>query len=1196
MNKRWKIILMVIPLITILIILSIKFWAQEECTEYQGTFTEAFDTITYKDEENSSVAHWGEGYITLNRLGADFNVANPVDIPAWINTLTTNDFDGDGWPDFIGSSSSYSNVLAFVKNMGVDEQIGSFVITHWIDGSEGTGGWPTKGVGGASIDTNGHCGMTSGDYDGDGDYDFLFMSSANNDPFTPERIWLYENHLNEGDLYFTQTDLTGNWSNKIKGIAWSATMMQSIDFDGDGDIDILVGNRAGEVLLYKNTNNGQVNDGTFPSSPAVLIDTGWDPRGVSTLSVADFDGDGDLDIIVGSVTYAELKYYKNDGTDNFTLYKEYYDPDGDIYDDQYDGGATASIVGDFDQDGDVDLMIGTDQWNIGDNDLGGVCFYFKNIGGEFVSRLIFDDRPTTYDFDLGASFDYDQDGDLDFIMADGNHTEFYYIFTNEVADVYTLTGIAQSISLTSDLDPQQYAITKVKIADLDQGWEGTYSSDGLKIEYYVSNNGGKDWEFYVEFEGNELQDYTDLPEHTFVHYGTDLRWKAELSALEDDMAEWEDASFETPRMDQIRFEYTYVDRREYSRTSVVATKAEIDGEDKKLIIGGTFIFPGWEGHLRAYNVTNMVPEDNSYSILRTVSRSEVTSPSGRWVASGVEILWDAGELLDSRTADSRSIYTAIDEGSLIRYDFSVDYVDILGPILQDVNNDNEGLINFIRGEGRDWKLGDINHSNPIVVGPPEGNPNIMGEGYSEFKETWADRDKLIYVGANDGMLHCFDVRTGEELWAFIPYNLLPKLRNMWAVDPDTGERYFNRDVYVDGSPVAADVYINGEWRTVLICGQGPGKGSIIGGGLYYYFALDITDPDSPEPLWEFTDDTTMGETWSVSAIGKITKEGDGIWAAFMGSGYDNDDDPSTTLGNVFYAVDLETGTAFWTFTADDIDTSENFPNILNAIPGSPSIIDIERDGKADRVYVGDLDGRVWKIDVSVEFKEIGKSGKTTWDDVVTAIYEDDDNYPIISKPTAWVDYYSGSTNPHIYFGTGGDDRAPNDAYYSFIALIDNDASDQEERMEWYLGDPGILNLSSEKDVGDLGQGEKVWADPKVANSIVYFNTITGSIESVDPCENLAGVGKLYGRYVRAVRGAAVGGTAFTTASGSVESLTLASKTRSAVTLGERTRTTSGTRKREVYVQEYDSTIQRLEQPIGAILKVKSWREIFKIIR
>ncbi len=1193
MSRVNKIKTLVFLLAIILVFLAVKFLAQEqECNDTSENFVEHFNTTEYKDP-SSSVSNWGGGFITLNRLGANFSVANPNAMPIWINTVAAHDFDGDGWPDFIGSSSSYSNVLAFVRNMGVEGQVGTFEITQWIDGSEGTGGWPTAGVKGEAIDGSGHCGLTSEDYDGDGDYDFLFIASPTDSPYTPKRIWLYENHLkDEGLFYFTQTDLTSACAGVVKGIAWSATMMVSIDFDNDEDMDILLGNYAGEVVLFRNTASGVIDGNTFFVESTPVLETGWGNRGISTLSVADLDADGDLDIFAGSVNYPEVRYYKNNGSNYFSLHASYQDSDGDTHDDEFDGAATVSICSDFDTDGDVDLIIGTDDWNYkpGYEDIGGQCYYFRNTDGEFEPRLIFDDRPTVFDFDLGAVLDYDQDGDIDFLIADGNHSEMYYLFINELADVYNLQGTALSTNLTPHLDPDTQAITWVQMENLDQRVIGG-SSDGLAIEYYVSNNGGRDWEFYARYEGAGIQNYAELPKHSFNHYGTQLKWKALLFAEEDEMEEYVGASFETPAIDRIAFIYTYVDRGEYSRTSVATTVMDEDNQEIKLILGGTFYFPGWQGHLRAYDVSNTAFENTSYSVLKTVTRPDMSSPTGREiVAEGVEIFWDAAELLDSRAPGDRKIYTALPEGSgLNRADFTSANVNILGPILQDINGDNEGLIGFVRGEGRDWKLGDINHSNPLVIGPPEEAPAQMGEGYDVFKETWEDRKKVVYVGANDGMLHCFDLLTGEELWGFIPYNLLPRLNNMWRSDQATGTRYFARDVYVDGSPVAADVRIDTdgdgtqEWRTILICGHGPGKGSTVGGGLNCYFALDVTDPYNPQPLWEFTHDT-MGETWSVPSIGKILKKGEATWVAFTGSGYDNIEGGKE--GNYFYAVDLETGESFWELDTGEVDTTAVFGlNIPNALPGSPSIIDIDQDGYADRVYFGDLEGRIWKIDVSNDFKNEG-----SWSGQV--IYEDSKNYPIISKPAVWINPYSGESIPQLYFGTGGDDRAPSMVTYSFIALLDNGTPE----VQWFLGEPSILNLPEEKDTGDLGLGEKVWADPKVANSIVYFSTLTGSIESVDPCQNITGLGKLYARYIRASGGPPVGGTAFKMPAGPAESLNIAAKTRAAVTLGERARTQGGTRKREVHVQEYDSTIQTLEQPVGSILRVKSWREIYRIIR
>jgi hypothetical protein len=1234
MNKKKKTAGLYFPVIVFLLLLGglgLKFWAQEVCAEHNLSFTETFNTTNFEDKDNTSVAHWTDGppadlpgYVTLNKIGSDFAVRNPGHFPAWINTITAGDFDNDGWVDFVGTSSSYSNALVFVRNLGAIGLVGSFGITLNIDGTVcplyPLNGPPTRGVKGAAIDNDSvdgseHCALTSGDYDGDGDLDFFYLVSYGASPYNIKRIWFYENRrVQTGSLSFVQVNKTSDstFVNTLKGIAWSTTVASIVDLDSDGDPDILMGNKAGEVIKINNRNRTRAISAGNKWNFATLLTgarTGWSDaskRGVSTLSVADFDLDTDLDIFLGSVSYPEMQYWKNDGSGNFGAapYKTCSDAAGDTHNNDYDGAATVAIANDFDKDGDVDIMVGSDNWNYkpGSEDIGGMCYYFRNAGGEFTQRLIFDgreDSPPVYDFDLGACLDYDNDGDQDFLIADGNHTENYYLFINNIADVYNLQGIAQSKNVTPALDPNLHAITRIRIINLNQSVLGG-SSTGLSITYYVSNNDGRNWEFYARSEAADIRNYASYPDartgdwHTFEHYGSKLKWKAVLEASDDSIPDFPNSSYETPRLDNIEFEIIYVERKEYSRTSVAATIADNSGAAIKLIIGGTFYYPGWQGRLIAYDVTDMSPLNTTYSELRTVSRSDMSDPTGREiVAPGTEILWDAGSLLNARPASDRVVYTAIPEGSgtgLNRLDFTVANLATLEPLLQDVQGDDDGLIEFVRGDGRDWKLGDINHSNPVVIGPPTGASSQMGDGYDAFKLTWADRRKVLYVGANDGMLHCFDVLTGQELWGYIPYNLLPKLKNMWGVDSITLDRYYARDIFVDGSPTVADVVLGGNWKTILVCGQGPGKGSVVGGGANYYFALDVTDPENPMPLWELTHDA-MGESWSVPLIGKVTKDGGDAWVAFLGSGYDNNPDVGVVLGNVFYAVDLSDGSIFWTFTADEVDTSDpartndQFPNIQNTLPGSPAYVDIDRNGYMDRVYIGDLDGRVWKVDVSAEFQNT-----SSWDAEV--IYTDPDNYPIVTKPAVWRNPAGGAADPRIFFGTGGDDGAPNDATYSFVALVDR-ATGAE--IEWYLGVPSGIR-AAEDDAGNLAAREKIWADPKIEGYTVYFSSLTGSIEAVDPCANIAGVGKLYARFIVSIGGTPVGGTAFKGISGAMESLDLAIKTRSAVTLGETQTTTDGSKKREVYIQEYDSTVQKLEQLTGGLLKVKSWREVYKVIK
>ena len=82
------------------------------------------------------------------------------------------------------------------------------------------------------------------------------------------------------------------------------------------------------------------------------------------------------------------------------------------------------------------------------------------------------------------------------------------------------------------------------------------------------------------------------------------------------------------------------------------------------------------------------------------------------------------------------------------------------------------------GESIAFKLGWIDHSTPLIVNPPSGNESTMGDGYGAFKSACADRQKMIFVGSNGGMLHAFKGEDGDELWAYIPFNLLYHLKKL----------------------------------------------------------------------------------------------------------------------------------------------------------------------------------------------------------------------------------------------------------------------------------------------------------------------------------------------------------------------------------------------------------------------------------
>jgi len=1202
-------------------------WAQavQACTEYTRAFGEDFDATTYKDEAATSAAHWMTpsghpvpGPIILPALGSNFVVGAADSLGRRIYQCAAGDFDGDTYPDLVGLdiSGEYTSPVSspqselrlirnlFPTNAGATPLFGVDLTTSYDQFYTHTG--PAA--------------ITVGDYNGDGLLDFFFMRNSSD-------IFGYNNfkaamYINTGTPTvpaFSIIDFTSRFQTAGIYCFWAANHFTSANIDahvtGDTDIDILA---ISADRIYVIANPGTTG---FTAADWPITELSYNARtgftglpGGSCVAAADFDADGDVDVVGGTVgTTAYLVYYDNDGVGSFTR-SEIAITDPTCV------GSVGIEVDDFTGDGRPDMFVSTDRAYRGGTTEARIWF-LRNLGVssgqvDWLFRCLnacTSPTPYPYDIDMATSLDYDQDNDIDIVIADANHSGDYYYIENELAGVYELYGLAQSTDIAAGfLDPDLHAITRVRISSIDQGWQDG-SNSGLAVEVLFSNNGGRTWETYQTFSGAELVDRTNLPWYDFKNFGADLRWRIVLTAPEDDMVDYDNASFETPYVGELELEFVYVDKREYSRSSAAATIVTGTGTNTKLVIGSSFIFPGWQGHLRAYDVTGVSFVAGTVSELQTISSSNLSDATGRDLVSGAAIYWDAGQLLNDRDPDDRTVYTAIrtggtTSGTLTRQSFvrtnlgNVATAGSLAWCLQDGNGDNAGLVDFVRGRNRDWKLGDINHSTPAVVGPPSEDPTYMGTGYEAFKTTYASRRKVVYVGANDGMLHCFDIATGEELWGFIPYNLIRKLKNMYAVDSANNTRYYNHDVYCDGTPSVADVQIGGAWRTVLVTGQGPGVGSTLGGGLNYYWALDITDPANPLPLWETshtyvsgrTTYRTMGETWSTPVLGKVNHSGTTRWVAFMGSGYDND--TTFNVGRRFYVIRLDTGAVIVnTAEISQVNTASmggargayNYPNIVATIPGSPTSVDLDGDGYTNYVYYGDLDGRLYRIDVE------SSTNPNTW--TPTAIYTDYLYYPIITKPAVWMDALEGGPDrARVYIGTGGDDGASTDRDYSFVGLIDNNTN--TAALEWYIGEPARLDKDAFYQRGSLGTGQKVWADPVIADGVVYYSTLTGSIEAVNPCLNLGDAGRLYARFLRTTSAIPVGGTAFkTTAATPPEYLQLISKARRAVTVGEAERVAGRVQKREIYVQEYDSTLEKLEQPIGTLIRIKSWREIYRII-
>ncbi len=259
----------------------------------------------------------------------------------------------------------------------------------------------------------------------------------------------------------------------------------------------------------------------------------------------------------------------------------------------------------------------------------------------------------------------------------------------------------------------------------------------------------------------------------------------------------------------------------------------------------------------------------------------------------------------------------------------------------DPSNEGSGATNFRKRNVS--KMGDIVNSSPVFVSTP--GLNIVDPTYVTFKNTYAGRPDMIYVGANDGMLHGFLASTGQEKLGYVPSSVYSRLSGL------TGQG-FSHKYMVDGSPVVSDIKLSSGWRTILVEGLGAG-----GRGL---FALDVTDPSNFNEanannvaMWEFTsnDDNDLGLTYSQASILPLN---DGEPGVVVGNGYNN-----TGSGHaVLFVLNAQTGAVI-----RKIDTNSGSVANPNGL-STPAVIDLDGNGTADYAYAGDLRGNIWKFDLT----------------------------------------------------------------------------------------------------------------------------------------------------------------------------------------------------------------------------------------
>ncbi|MDR7092733.1 pilus assembly protein [Hydrogenophaga laconesensis] len=399
-------------------------------------------------------------------------------------------------------------------------------------------------------------------------------------------------------------------------------------------------------------------------------------------------------------------------------------------------------------------------------------------------------------------------------------------------------------------------------------------------------------------------------------------------------------------------------------TSIAVSSGRLRSDEMTYVAG--FSVRSWSGHLSAYRIDAVSGEVHS-------------APT-----------WSANALLDAPTLDpdTRNILSHNSEGGIA---FRWNELGLAQrQHLQGSGGTAEGQrrLDYLRGHDgneigqtggtlrrRYSRLGSIVGANIWLVRPPD-RLAYEHPGHAAFRKAYAQRPTMLYVGANDGMLHAFDALNGREMMAYVPRGIY---ENLWGyTQPEHPHHYlvngqvFSGDADVSGNHAEDSTGLASQWRTLLVGG--------LGGGGRGYFVLDITQPlsasnatSSFRPSGVVLDRTfpsaatppddesrDVGHFYAppVTALAhtarseQIVKLNNDRWAVVMGNGVNSvNERPVLLIQYLDGPKELQRLVA---------RPAKGQSNGLSA----PRLLDVNGDGRADIAYAGDLQGHLWKFDLS----------------------------------------------------------------------------------------------------------------------------------------------------------------------------------------------------------------------------------------
>lgn len=542
----------------------------------------------------------------------------------------------------------------------------------------------------------------------------------------------------------------------------------------------------------------------------------------------------------------------------------------------------------------------------------------------------------------------------------------------------------------------------------------------------------------------------------------------------------------------------------------------------------------WSGNLKRYRLdpaTNKLKDRNNQDAVDPNTGFFVDTAASYWPDAAN--LVDGGDVTKGGAAaqlpapDNRKVYTYLGGNKA------------LTAAENKVHEDTAGITKELLGIGsksdayRTWLL---KWARGVDIGP-DGTVG-SDSGRKEFADplhsvpvivTYGDEEathqNILFFGTNDGFLHAVDASNGRVRFSFIPRELLTNL-DYYFRNPDGVNRIYGMDgpitVWKQGTGDDAKVY--------LVAGMRRGGRN--------YYALDVTNPDAPRFEWMIEGGSDnfkeLGQTWSRPIPTRVKIGANTKTVLIFAGGYDpGQDDHLTrtadTYGRAIYIVDAKTGAKLWSAGPTALGFDQQFADMQYSIPGDLRVLDIDGDGLADRIYMADVGGQVWRFDINngAAASQLMKGG------VIARLSGEDaqSNRRFYYAPDVALISVKGDRYISIAIGSGFREHPLNttiqDRFYvlrdrnvftapaSYVARTEADLYDATDNL---IGQ-GTAEQQSEAQVALknahgwyirlTNRGEKVLASAATVDRKVLFTTFQPDAQAIGTCSAGYGLGRYY---------------------------------------------------------------------------------------